>query len=141
MFRAARYKRPNVDADGDRTGLNAMPLRIPRGFQSPERGGNVDALNYELMQESAATLARLGRKLEGALQALAAHDAAHGAAARISADRDGLVGAAGEALWYYVIQREVMGLTETESVLRHLAVPREVRLRMGLNRRSPPPSR
>lgn len=115
-----------------------MSLRIPRGFSSPERGGNVDALTYELMQESAATLARLGKRLEGALQALAAHDGAHGDAARASADRDGLVGAAGEALWYYVIQREVMGLTETESVLRHLAVPREVRLRMRLNRKPPP---
>ena len=112
-----------------------MSLRIPRSFASPERGGNVDALTYELLQESAATLARLGKRLEGALQALAAHDAEGGDAA----ERDALVGAAGEALWYYVIQREVMGLTETESVLRHLAVPREVRLRMGLNRRPPSP--
>ena len=115
-----------------------MSLRIPRSLSSPERGGNVDALMYEMVQESAATLARLGKRLEGALHALAEHDAAHGEGARNSAERDGLVGAAGESLWYYVIQREVMGLSDTESVIRHLAVPREVRLRMGLNRRPPP---
>ncbi|HEX6040188.1 DUF6665 family protein [Longimicrobium sp.] len=112
-----------------------MSLRIPRSFSSPDRGGKMDALNYELLQESAATLARLGKRLEGALEALSAHDAAHDGDAPKSAKRDQLVGAAGEALWYYVIQREVMGLTETESVMRHLGVPREVRLRMGLNRR------
>lgn len=115
-----------------------MSLRIPRSFSSPDGGGKVDALSYELLQESAATLARLGKRLEGALQALAAHDNARGDGAPTgedAADRDALVGAAGEALWYYVVQREVMGLTETESVIRQLAVPREVRLRMGLNRR------
>lgn len=115
-----------------------MALRIPRNFpSSQDRGGNVDALNYEILQESAGTLARLGRRLEAALGALAAYDAARprgGAAAKDApAERDRLVAAAGEALWYYVVQREVMGLRDTETLLRHLGVPREVRLRMGLN--------
>jgi hypothetical protein len=30
-----------------------------------------------------------------------------------------------------VIQREVCGLRDSEAVMRHLGVPREVRLRMG----------
>lgn len=110
-----------------------MSLRIPRSLSSPERGGKVDALTYEMLQESAATLARLGRRLEAALRALAEHDA-RPSAGHAPGQRDGLVGAAGEALWFYIIQREVMGLTETESVMRELAVPREVRLRMGLHR-------
>jgi hypothetical protein len=38
---------------------------------------------------------------------------------------------AGEALWYYVIQREVCGLRDSEAVMRQLGAPREVRLRMG----------
>lgn len=105
-----------------------MALRIPRGLAPPGGGGNVDALQYEIVQEKAAVLARIGRKLEAALDDLAAFDAAPDAR-----DRDALVGAAGEALWYYVIQREVLGLSETESVLRDIGVPREVRLRMGLN--------
>jgi hypothetical protein len=44
--------------------------------------------------------------------------------------------AAGEALWYYVIQREVCGLRDSEAVMRQLGVPREVRLRMGYVPRS-----
>jgi hypothetical protein len=114
-----------------------MSFRLPRHFASQHREANVEALNYELLQESAATLARQGRRLERALEALAAFDAAQGTAtgAEAAAERDALVATAGEALWYYVIQREVMGLSETESVLRQLGVPREVRLRMGLARR------
>ena len=40
--------------------------------------------------------------------------------------------AAGEALWYYVVQREACGLRDVEIVLREFRVPREVYLRMGL---------
>ena len=106
-----------------------MSFTLPRHFASQHRESNVEALNYELLQESASTLGRVGRGLERALEALAAHDAAGGAGEE---DRDALVAAAGEALWYYVVQREVMGLRETETVLRELGVPREVRLRMGM---------
>jgi hypothetical protein len=100
-----------------------MALRKPRSLAG---GGELDVLQYEIMQEKAAVLARLGRKLQAALDALAAFDAA--APARVdAAARDALVAAAGEALWYFVVQREGM--------MRQLGVPREVRLRMGLNRR------
>jgi len=107
-----------------------MSLRLPRGLASHDRGGKLDALNYEILQESAATLARLGRRAEAALAQLAAFDA-DAPPRRSDADREALVAAAGEALWYYVIQREVMGLG-TETVMRELRVPREVRLRMGI---------
>lgn len=114
-----------------------MSLRMPRRLGGGDQGmGSLDALNYEIAQEQAATLARLarlGRRLQEALDALAAFDA--GADAGDAEARDARVGAAGEALWYYVVQREVLGLGASEAVLRELAVPREVRLRMGLNRR------
>ncbi len=98
----------------------------------------VDPIGYELLQEKAATLARMGRRLEEALAALAAFDASPGeGATRDAARREELVADAGEALWYYVVQREVTGLRDTETVLRQLGVPREVRLRMGLPRRPP----
>jgi hypothetical protein len=108
-----------------------MKFKLPRHFPSGQHGGNVDALNYEILQESAATLARLGRRLQGALDALAAFDAAPGP----SAEREPLLAAAGEALWYYVVQREVMGLGNTETVLRDWGIPRDVRLRMGIRPR------
>jgi hypothetical protein len=109
----------------------SMAFRKPRSLAG---GGELDVLQYEIMQEKAAVLARLGRKLQAALDALAAFDAA--ALARVDAgERDALVAAAGEALWYFVVQREVLGIPDTEGMMRQLGVPREVRLRMGLNRR------
>ncbi len=108
-----------------------MALRKPRSLVG---GGDLDVLQYEVLQEKAAALARLGRRLQAALDALAAFDAAP-PAGPVAADRDALVGAAGEALWYYVIQREVMRIPATDAMLRELGVPREVRLRMGLDRR------
>lgn len=109
-----------------------MGLRKPRMMGG---GDGMDALQYEVLQETAAVLARLGRKLQDALDALSAFDAAPPAGSGAH-DRDALVGAAGEALWYYVIQREVMRIPATDAMLRELGVPREVRLRMGLNRRA-----
>ena len=110
---------------------------MPRGFGGKAAAGGFDALQYEILQEKAAVLARVGRKLEAALARLAEWDAAHGPApaGNAAADRDRLVAEAGEALWYYVIQREVLGLGSMEAVLREFQVPREVRLRMGLPRR------
>ena len=109
-----------------------MALKKPRMLGG---GDGMDVLQYEMLQESAAALARVGRKLQDTLDALAAFDAA--APARVDAEaRDALVRAAGEALWYYVVQREVMRIPATDAMLRELGVPREVRLRMGLNRRT-----
>jgi hypothetical protein len=48
------------------------------------------------------------------------------------------VARAGEALWYFVVQREACGLRDADSVVRQMGVPREVRLRMGPAR---PPGR
>ncbi len=112
-----------------------MVLRKPRNLAGG--GGDVDVLQYEILQEKAAVLARLGTKLQAALDRLAEFDAAArpGFGAR---ERDALVAAAGEALWYFVVQREVLGIPDSEGMMRQLGVPREVRLRMGLNRRPGP---
>jgi hypothetical protein len=110
------------------------PPRITPTFSGP---GGVDLLNYEIVQEKAATLARIGKRLQAALDALAAFDAARADAGDADEGRrDELLSAAGEALWYYVIQREVCGLRDGEAVMRQLGVPREVRLRMGYVPRS-----
>ena len=83
---------------------------------------------YEMVQEKAHALGRMSRRAIEALDALKAFDAAPGDPEA----RAELVRAAGEALWYYVVQREVCGFRDTESLLRQLGVPREVRLRMGV---------
>jgi hypothetical protein len=99
------------------------------GFRAP-----VDALNYEIVQEQAAALGRLGRGLEAALKALQEFDAAHlrsEASAKERQTRRTLVTAAGHALWMFVVQREACGLRDSRSVMRDYKVPPEVQGRMG----------
>ena len=58
-----------------------------------------------------------------------------GAAEPGAAEREDALAAAGEALWYYVVQREACGLRDVGTVLREFGVPREVYLRMGMRRK------
>jgi len=116
-----------------------------RSTSVPARRTGVAALDYEIAQEQASALGRLGRMLEAALAALAHHDAASSAPATVRAQ---LVAEAGDALWCFIIQREACGLRDPRPVLRDYRVPAEVQNRMGIlvdrrNRASPatPPPR
>jgi hypothetical protein len=94
---------------------------------------NAGALEYELAQEKASTLGRLGRALEAALAALKAFDALPGdATAEARRERRALVANAGHALWMFVVQREALGLRDTRQLMRDYAVPPEVQSRMGM---------
>ncbi len=98
-------------------------------------GAPVDVLNYEIVQEQASALGRLGRGLEAALADLRAFDAAHSrqdASCEERQARRTLVTAAGHALWMFVVQREACGLRESRSLMRDYQVPAEVQERMGL---------
>src|SRR5262249_1376495 len=89
----------------------------------------VDLLNYEIVQEQAAALGRLGRGLEAALKDLREFDAAHphaGASWGELQARRALVTAASQALWMFVVQREICGLRENRSLMRDYGVPAEV---------------
>jgi plasmid stabilization system protein ParE len=86
------------------------------------------ALDYEIAQEKASALGRLGRRLEGTLAALAACPRTAHSDPKI---RDGLVEQAAYALWLLVVQREACGLNDSTQVLRNYAVPKEVYARMG----------
>lgn len=101
----------------------------------------VEVLGYEIIQEQASALGRLGRALEAALGDLQAFDAAHprpdgvSAAEATPGDREArraLVAAAAHALWMFVVQREACGLRETRSLMRDYKVPAEVQERMGV---------
>ena len=106
-------------------------VKLPRIMDGQS---SLDVLEYELFQEKASTLARMGAKLKIALDALAAYDAVHPSRPD-DAVRAELVADAGEMLWYYVVQREVCGLRDTQALMRSLNVPREVQLRMGVRKR------
>jgi hypothetical protein len=123
-------------------------MPYPRGGRSHDAG---NLLQAELLQEKAANLGRLARRLERALEALAVHDArgpsretspagtSSGVPGETSGVREGgddqrrkaLLADAGEALFLYVVQREVLGLRGTAQALDDMRVPREVRLRMA----------
>jgi hypothetical protein len=106
-----------------------MTVRSPNA-RTPEIWANpATVLDYEIAQEKASTLGRLGRGLEAALAALRAHDAA-GEGSREA--RRTLVAEAGYALWLFVVQREALGLRDTRQLMRDYRVPPEVQGRMGL---------
>jgi hypothetical protein len=85
-------------------------------------------LEYEIAQEKASALGRLGRRLEVALAALAACPRTATSDREI---RDRLVEQAGYALWLFVVQREACGLNDSAHVMQNYGVPNEVYARMG----------
>ena len=110
-----------------------MSVRPPR-ILAPDRGRAVfDALDYEIMQEKASALGRVTAAFEKALAAYSSVQAADDAA---EAEREESTRAAADALWCFVVQREACGLGNTEAVLREYKVPKALRLRMGVSRRS-----
>jgi len=99
-------------------------LRLPQSFA---RRLGIDAgeavLRYELLQEQAASLGRMGRKAEAALAALRAHEGDEG--------RAEVLKAACDAAWCFLVQREVMGLRDRAQIVRDYDIPREVMVRLG----------
>ena len=109
-----------------------------RRFASPSRlwsESPAAVLDYELAQEKAAALGRLGRALERSLAALAEFDARHPPGTERTAEakhqRTALISTAGTALWQFVVQREACGLRDGPQVFRLYGVPSEVIARMG----------
>jgi hypothetical protein len=118
-----------------------MILRPPR---SSTHDTQPVALDYEIAQEQASALGRLGRALEAALAALSDYDRTHCASAdcdssvyditpkRRDLRRAQLAQDASEALWCFIVQREACGLRDPRPVLRDYRVPAEVYARMGI---------
>ena len=96
------------------------------------------AIEHEIEQEKAATLGRVGDRLEAALEAL-------GAAERELSQRPGdgvlrdlrdqQLEQAAEWLWYLVVQREAVGMTSHDALFEAYGVPAQVRRRMGPRKR------
>ncbi|HEY0651309.1 DUF6665 family protein [Phenylobacterium sp.] len=99
-------------------------LRMP---QSLARRLGVDsgeaAIRYELLEEQAHSLGRAGRKVEMALAELRDHPGGEGRAVVLKA--------AADAVWGFLVQREVMGLRDRAAVIAQYGIPREVLARLG----------
>lgn len=111
-----------------------MSLRPPRPGPAFSARKPVDALDYEIAQEQAAALGRMGRRLEATLKALAEFDASAAADARTA--RIALVDAASDSLWQFLVQREACGLRDQSRVMRDYGVPAEVQARLGASPRA-----
>jgi hypothetical protein len=85
-------------------------------------------LQYEIAEEKASALGRLGRRLEAALTALAACPRTAGSNRKI---RDPLLEQAGYALWLLAVQREACGFNNLTHLIQVYRVPNEVIARMG----------
>ena len=98
-------------------------LRMPQSLikrLGVETGDAV--LRYELLQEQAASLGLAGRKVEKALAALREHE---------GEGRAEVLKAAADAVWGFLVQREIMGLRDRAAIVAEYAIPREVMNRIG----------
>jgi hypothetical protein len=99
-------------------------LRTPRSLARRLGAETGDAiLRYELLEEQAQSLGRAGRKVEAALAALRDHPGGD--------DRAAVLKAATDAVWSFLVQREVMGLRDRAVVVAQYGIPREVMARLG----------
>ena len=105
-----------------------MTVRPPQLTKPTDKDPLAAALEHEIFNEKAATLSRLNKKLEDALQRLEAYGSAEAADPE---EERRLLAQAGEALWYVTIQRELCGLREHKAFYDFLKVPKAVRLHMG----------
>ncbi len=132
-FRARSCERAEKkNSPGARAAFWVRRMSIPPPHRRPE--SSAGPLDYEIAQEKAAALGRLGRRLEQALAALAAFDADHPPAQYLGQNRDArvvLVETAAQALWLFLVQREACGLRDARKMMRDYRVPAEVEARAG----------
>lgn len=102
-----------------------MSLRPPSSFGGAHPGDILfDALNTEVAAEKASALGRAGERAAKALLKL-------GEAGDDHPDRPALLKAAAEAVYAFFIQRELCGMRRHDAVIRDLAIPRAVLVRLG----------
>ena len=100
-------------------------LRMPQSFSRRLGVETGDAVfRHELLAEQAASLGQAGRKVETALATLRDHPGGEG--------RTAVLKAAADAVWGFLVQREIMGLRDRNAVIAHHCIPREVLNRLGV---------
>lgn len=97
-----------------------MSFRMPSASIHQLEQASVDtALNVEILEEKAAALGRAGRRVEKTLATLQACD-------DTDPSRRDHVRAAADAVYTYLIQRELCGLRDQQAVYRSYKIPAEV---------------
>ena len=100
-----------------------MSLRPPQNYAHGNlTKSSLDVLQYELMAERADSLGRAGLKAEAALARLAESN---------EEDKQTLIDAAADAVYWLFIQREMCGLRNGRDVIARYAIPGVVIARLG----------
>lgn len=86
------------------------------------RAGALAAIMAEVDAEKAASLGRVGQKVERAIAALQAAG---------TEDRPARLAEARDAVWSLIVQREVMGQHDHRAVIAHYGIPPEVLKGLG----------
>jgi hypothetical protein len=114
--------------------LMDMPITL-RPPQSLRRfgaaGSHLNVFEYELMAERADALGRHGLKVEKALAALNGFDQDK----YTPAERQRLLDDAVDAVWAFLIQREICGFRDSRDAVRRYGIPKEVMARLGIVRK------
>jgi hypothetical protein len=93
---------------------------------------SLSSIEHEIAGERAGSLGRSGRKLRAALDNLQRFDRNRADLRRADpAVRYQLVRAAADAFWLYVVQREAIGLNDSEYIRHEYGVPADVWRRAG----------
>jgi hypothetical protein len=96
-----------------------MTLRPPQSLRRfGAAGSHLNVFEYELMAERADALGRHGLKVEKAL-----------------AERQRLLDDAVDAVWAFLIQREICGFRDSRDAVRRYGIPKEVMARLGIVRK------
>lgn len=92
-------------------------------FREMSKGAN--PLGLEILQEAASSLSISGERLQKALDALNESDPG-------GPEHEERLKDAAEKFWGYAVQRELLGLLDTDYIARAYQVPPEVRSRAGI---------
>jgi hypothetical protein len=82
------------------------------------------SVEHEISGEKAGAIGRSGHKLRAALDSLRRFDEHNSLADPVA--RAKLVATAADAFWAYVVQRESMGLVDSDYIRREYRVPPEI---------------
>ncbi|WP_173934710.1 DUF6665 family protein [Chelativorans sp. Marseille-P2723] len=89
----------------------------------------LNVLDHELAQEIATSLGEAGRRAQESLRRLAT--VAEPDSQGTEGERARLLHEAADAVYAYFIQRELCGLRRHDEVIKQLAIPRSVLVRLG----------
>jgi hypothetical protein len=101
-----------------------MAVRPPDLVSSKYKDPLAAALDYELMAEMAYSLGQAGKRAEREIALLGAMNAD-------DPRRPEILQSAAKAVHAYFIQREICGMRRHDAVIREMAIPQSVLVRLG----------